>query len=87
MEAPIPCDCELCQRSREFKKYSEMIENQDAKKWFINLYSYLHEIEEDLECYKIYAKNLRTLYPRISNEVSTIKHLTKDEAEFPEKQI
>ena len=87
MENKESCICELCVRGREYKKYIELIENHEAKKWFINLYNYLYEIEEDLECHKIYASNLRTLYPRISKEISTIKHLTKDEAEFPEKQL
>lgn len=87
MENKENCTCELCNRSREYKKYIELVENLEAKKWFTELYNYLYELEEDLACHKIYAENLRTLYPRISKEVSTIKTLTKDEAEFPEKQL
>ncbi len=87
MENKEPCDCKHCIRSKEFKKNIELVENIDAQKWFKELFQYLYELEEDLECHKIYALNLKTLYPKISKEVSTIKKLTRDEAEFPEKQL
>ena len=81
------CQCGICQRSREFRKHLEAVTNLDAKAFFNDLFNYIYEVEEDLECHKIYSKNLKTLYPRIWKECTTIQPLSKDEAEFPEKQI
>ena len=83
----ISCECEDCKRSRTFKKHLSTIDNIDAKEFFENIFGYLYEIEEEIDCQNIYLKNLRTLYPRIHKEITTLEILVKDNAEYPEKQI
>lgn len=87
MEVKERCECLVCQRSRIFKQHLDTVTNLEAKQWFEDFFNYVYEVEEDLECQKIYEKNLKALYPRIWKEVTTLQKLTKDEAEFPEKQI
>lgn len=82
-----PCSCDICKRSRIFKKHLKQIKDPEAIEWFENFFGYVYELEEDLCAYEIYQKNLKTLYPRIWKEVTTIQSLSKDEAEFPEKQL
>lgn len=82
-----PCQCAVCNRSREFKKHLETVTDPDAKLFFDNLFNYLYEVEEEVDCQNIYLKNLRTLYPRVSKEITTLETLHRDDADFPEKQL
>ena len=84
---PTICECELCLRSREFKKYLNNITDPETKQWFERIQDTLFGLEESIECYKIYQENLKALYPKIYKEVTTLRKLEKDEACFPEKQI
>lgn len=81
------CQCAVCKRSRKFRKYLETVTDTDAKLFFDNLFNYLYEVEEEVECQNIYLKNLKTLYPRISKEITTLEILRSGQAEYPEKQL
>lgn len=81
------CDCEFCTRNRTFTKHLNNITDESTKEWFSDFYNYVCELEENLVCYKIYNRNVKTLYPRIWKETTTVQKLEKNDAEFPEKQI
>jgi hypothetical protein len=81
------CECGNCARSKEFRKHIETVVDRDTKIFFENLFGYLYEIEEDIECQNIYLKNLKTLYPRIYKEITTLEILHRDNAEYPEEQL
>lgn len=81
------CKCHLCRRDKEFYKHIENVTNDESKKWFEDLYNILFDTEEILNCHKIYSNNLETLYPKIWKETHTLSKLSKDNAQFPEKQI
>lgn len=87
MEQIEQCNCTICVRTRNYKKLLEKISDPSIAEWFNDFYSYVCELEEEIECYKIYQKNLRNLYPKIWNETTTIKLLERKDAEFPEKQL
>jgi len=82
-----PCQCDICNRSRAFAKHLKTITDPDAKSFFNNLFGILYDIEEEVEIQKIYLKNLKTLYPKIYREITTLETLHRDDAEFPEKQL
>ncbi len=84
---PTICECTICLRSREYKKYLNNITDQETKQWFERIQDTLCGLEESIACYKIYQENLKVLYPKIYKEVTTLRKLEKDEACFPEKQI
>lgn len=81
------CECEFCVRTRAFELHLQLIEDPNIRDWFKSFFEYTMEIEEDLACYKVYLRNLKTLYPKIWKEVHTIKHLERNDAQFPEKQL
>ena len=81
------CDCEICVRHRELKMMLARISDPIARGWFEDFYSSFCEVEETLSCYKLYNDNLKRMYPKIWNEVTTLKYLDRDEAQFPEKQL
>jgi len=81
------CECSVCIRVREFREYIEHVNGLEAKVWFDNLFCHLNDVENDLDAYKMYEKNLKTLYPKIWREVTTVKPLDVNDAEFPEIQL
>ena len=81
------CSCKLCERSKVFKKHLDTIDNKEAKEWFEDFMGYVYELEEDFDCYRIYNENLKTLYPKIWKETRTVETLSKDNAQFPKRQI
>lgn len=87
MEKNDTCNCPLCIRTRNYREQLEKIPDPEVAEWFKDFYSYVCGVEEDLECYKIYNKNLKTLYPKIWNETTTIQPLEKDDAKYPERQL
>lgn len=72
------CDCEICERSREFKKHLATIEDAAAKEWFDDMFNQLMEVENDACYFNIVRNNLRHLYPEIYKEVVTAQDLTTD---------
>lgn len=81
------CVCEVCVQYREFKKNLEKISDPLVRAWFEEFYSSYCEKDEELSCYRLYNDNLKRRYPKIWKEVTTMKYLDKDDAEFPEKQL
>lgn len=60
------CDCQLCQRSREFKKHlNDSVTTKSAQEFFISLFEHLYEVEEELDFKNIYLSNLKKNYPEI----------------------
>lgn len=78
------CPCPICVRSRAFTKHLNSIESEEARKYFENLYEHIHCVEEDLEIQKIYLSNLKTLYPKVYKEISTLRKLKPEESNYPE---
>jgi len=81
------CCCSLCTRTRDYNYYLNKIQDQETAEWFKDFYGHVCMLEEDLESYKIYNDNLKTLYPKIWKETNTIETLHKDDAKYPERQL
>jgi hypothetical protein len=81
------CQCDVCLKCGEFEKHIKNVNDKETAQWFCNLFEHLNNVENDLDAHKIYDKNLRTLYPKIWKEVTTIRPLSKDDAQFPEIQL
>ena len=70
------CSCDVCERSKEFKRHLENVTNEESKQWFSDIFNHLLEVEEDSTFMDIVKKNLRVLYPNIYKEVFTVHDLT-----------
>ena len=81
------CECKICLRYKEFKKHMDTIDNEDAKKFFENLFGYLYELEDELEICNIYQRNLRQTYPKIYREMLTIEKIKPGMELFPQINI
>lgn len=81
------CNCEYCQRSKAFKKYLESVQDEEAREFFVEIYSELDEKEEIIAMHHCYFQNLRNLYPKIYKECRTLEQLKPENAQFPEKII
>jgi len=70
------CSCDICERSRVFRKHLKTVKDEKAKRWFEDIFNHLLEVEEDLCYMDIVKKNLHGLYPEIYKEVFTARDLT-----------
>lgn len=87
MEETKTCDCKLCTRSRDFKKYIASISNEETKKFMEELYGALWEAEEEAEELRIYQRNLNETYPSIYIECRTIGRIAPGTENHPEINI
>ena len=81
------CDCKICVRYRAFKIHIETVGDIEAKKFFNQLLSHVHNIEEDLELEVIYQRNLKNTYPGIYREMHTITPIHQGSEKHPEINI
>lgn len=65
------CQCEVCKRSREFKKHLESVSTEEARNFFSSLLDRLLQTEEDLQYAE--AITIPRLYERVKRKDEALK--------------
>jgi len=85
-ESKIECNCQICQRNRRLQGIQNKLPEEDSQ-FLENLNELLMVLDEENHIFRVYLENLKTLYPKIYQEVCVLENKGWEEQIFPERNI